>query len=242
MWRFALPLLLCTAAAFAAGDAAYEEPRDLSLNAEGVERLTVHVAAGSLRITGVAANDTIVAKALIRIPDADAEEARRIIEEDLTLELVRDGEAARLEAQFKKGLFARQSGSVALDVTVPQRLALDVDDGSGPIEIGGVHGDIGIDDGSGPITLRGSGGNVTIDDGSGALAAEDTGGNLAIDDGSGEITVRRVAGSVRIDDGSGDIIVSGVAGDLDIEEAGSGGVEVSDVGGEIRRGDSPGDR
>lgn len=242
MWRFALSLLLCGIAAAASGDAAYEEPRDLSLNAAGVARLVVNAGAGDLRVTGAAESDTIVVKALIRIPNADAEKARRIIEDDLTLELVRDGDTARLEAQFEAGLFSRESGSVDLDVTVPERLALEIDDGSGPIELDGVQGDIDIDDGSGSITVRRSGGNMTVDDGSGALTVEDAGGDLAIDDGSGEITVRRVAGSVRIDDGSGDIVVSGVAGDLDIEEAGSGGVEVSDVGGEIRRGDVPGDR
>lgn len=242
MWRLALSLMLCGFAAAAAADGAYEEPRDLSLNASGVERLVVNAGAGELRVTGAAESDTIVVKALIRIPNADAEKAHRIIEDDLTLELVRDGENARLEAQFKAGLFARQSGSVDLDVTVPERLALDIDDGSGAIEIEGVLGDIGIDDGSGSITLRSSGGNMTVDDGSGAVTVEDAGGDLVIDDGSGEIAVRRVAGSVRIDDGSGDIIVGGVAGDVDIEEAGSGTVEVGDVGGQIRRGDSPGDR
>lgn len=242
MWRAALLLLLCTGAAAAAGAPAYEEPRDLSLNASGVERLVVHAGAGELRVSGAAEGDTIVAKALIRIPDRDAEEAHRIIEKDLTLELVREGSTARLEARFgKAGLFARHSGSVALEVTVPERLALEIDDGSGAIEIVGVRGDIGIDDGSGSITVRRSGGNVTIDDGSGAVTAEDIGGDLAIDDGSGEIAVRQVAGSVRIDDGSGDIIVSGVGGDLDVEEAGSGALEVTDVAGEIRRG-SGGDR
>jgi hypothetical protein len=213
---------------------AYEEPRDLSLNAEGLHVLAIRSGAGSLRVTGIAGTGTIVAKAHIRVAEADPEAARQIIERDLELRLVREGQTAVLEARFDP---EDTEGAIELEVTLPQAMALDAEDGSGSIEIVNVRGDIDVDDGSGEIVLRDVGGKVTVDDGSGSLSVEEVGGDLEITDASGEVSVRSVQGSVRIEDGSGDLTVSDVAGDLDIPESGSGSVEVSGVAGRVRRDD-----
>lgn len=75
--RLAVILLLAPAlspaqpAVYPAQPTVYEEPRDLSLNARGVERLEIDADAGALRVTGIAESSTIVVEARIRIPDAD---------------------------------------------------------------------------------------------------------------------------------------------------------------------------
>lgn len=213
----------------AAGD--YEEMRDLSLNAAGIGVLEIEAGAGSLVVTGVAGS-SIVVEAVIRVPDEDADGAHEIIESDLVLGLERDADRAVLTAWFEdSGWLSGHGGSVQLEVTVPEALALDIEDGSGSIAIRNVTGDIQLEDGSGSIDLRRVGGRVTIDDGSGSISAEQVGGDIRITDGSGSLKVVGVEGSVTIDDGSGSITVSGVAKDLEILEAGSGSLSFTDVQG-----------
>lgn len=231
MRTFASFILL--AAGFSTAEAAdYEEVRDLSLNAEGITALQIEAGAGSLTVTGVEESSTIAVEAIIRVPDEDPEDAREIIESRLALSLERDGDRAVLESRFEDGSwFSGDSGSIQLEVRVPAALALDIEDGSGSIAVRNVTGDIDVADGSGSIDLVQVGGRVTIDDGSGSISAEQVGGDISITDGSGSLDVSRVEGSVVIEDGSGGITVSGVAGDVEILEAGSGSLSISEVQG-----------
>jgi hypothetical protein len=225
-------MLILLAAALPAAAADYEEVRDLSLNAEGIRALRIDAGAGSLSVTGVGGSSTVVVKAIVRVPDEDADEARKIIESGLVLSLERDGERAVLEARFEPGSwFSGSSGSIQLEVTVPETLALDIEDGSGSLSVLNVSGDLTLEDGSGSIDLRQVGGRVTIDDGSGSISAEQVGGDITITDGSGSLELTAVEGGVIIEDGSGSITVSGVAGDLEIRESGSGSLAISDVQG-----------
>ena len=57
-----------------------EEKRELSLDAEGVEALDIEAGAGSLDITGIAGTGRILVVATIEVPDADADEARQVME------------------------------------------------------------------------------------------------------------------------------------------------------------------
>lgn len=232
MMRTFATLILLTAGFATTAAADYEEVRDLSLNADGISALEIETGAGSLLVTGVAQSSTIVVEAIIRIPDEDAEGAREIIESNLVLSLERDEDRAVLEARFEDGSwFSGDSGSIQLEVTVPEEMALDIEDGSGPIAIRDVTADITVEDGSGSIDLRQVGGRVTIDDGSGSISAVQVGGDITVTDGSGSLEVAQVAGSVIIDDGSGSITVSGVAQDLEILESGSGSLSITGVQG-----------
>lgn len=92
---------------------------------------------------------------------------------------------------------------------MPSGLALDIEDGSGEIEISGV-------------------GATRIDDGSGSIDVRDVDGDLT--DGSGEIEVR----DVRIrEDGSGSIRAVEVSGDFIVDRDGSGGISVDRIGGRV---------
>jgi hypothetical protein len=230
MQKFAILLLIAVGQPSLAAD--YEEVRDLSLNAEDIGILEIETGAGSLLVTGVAESSTIVVEAIIRVPNQDAEGARKIIESDLDLTLERDNDRAVLRADFAGGgWLSGHDGSIQLEVTVPEAISLDINDGSGSITVQDVTGDIALDDGSGSIDLARVGGRLTIDDGSGSIAAQQVGGDVTITDGSGSLKVTRVEGSVTIDDGSGGVTVSGIAGDVDIREAGSGSLSITDVQG-----------
>jgi len=112
---------------------------------------------------------------------------------------------------------------------------LDVDDGSGGLVIENITGNIKIDDGSGNINIENATGNVFVDDGSGTIRMEGIGGEVIVDDSSGDIRIRNAMGDVVISDGSGDIRIDGVEKDVHIKRAGSGGVVITNVKGQIIR-------
>lgn len=213
----------------------FEETRELNLDAKGIEELSIEAGAGSMDVVGVAGLDTIEVIATIVVPDADAEEAARIIQKKMRLDLDKNGAVAKLDAWFDHGIFGFGSDAyIVLDVKVPTGMAVIIDDGSGSIDVIGTEGDLTIDDGSGSIEIE-SVANVNIDDGSGSVDIRDAAGNVSIVDGSGSITVRGVTGSVTIDDGSGGIRVTDVENDLIITDDGSGGLSFENVRGKVEQ-------
>jgi hypothetical protein len=210
----------------------YEEVRDLDVDAAGVSDFFIDAGAGSMTVKGDASADSIRVTATIQVETGDDEKAQKIIANDLTLTLDRNGDRVVLKSFFDNGGWGDTSGSVKLEVVMPAGIPLRVDDGSGSIIIEDIEADVEIDDGSGSLKVFNVGA-VEIDDGSGSITIERASGDVSIIDGSGSITVDEVGGSVRIDDGSGSINVSDVEKDLIIEEDGSGGLSVSNVRGNV---------
>lgn len=213
----------------------YEEVRELTLDTRGIDTLNIDNGSGSIDITGESGSGDIMVTATILVPGKNESKAQKKIENDLVLTLEQDSGRAVLKAYFEQGgLFNfGDSPSVQLEVRMPEGLHLEVDDGSGSIEVENVRGDIVLDDGSGSITMAEVGGNVEIEDGSGSISVRGVGGDISINDGSGSIKVRGVAGSVIVDDGSGSIDVSDVEEDLIIVEDGSGGLDFSNISGRV---------
>ena len=199
----------------------YSETRDFALDAEGIPMLRIDAGAGAIDVRGVDGLDRITVSATIFV-GGDEEKARSIIEKKMKLFLEPRGDHALLVADFKNGIFGGWSDArIDLEVSVPRGMALDIDDGSGSIDVVDIAADVRIDDGSGSIDLDNVA-NIVIDDGSGSIDVSNASGDVVITDGSGSIAVRTVGGSVRIDDGSGSINVSDVENDLVIVDDGSG--------------------
>jgi hypothetical protein len=216
----------------------HEEARDLSLDATGLDTLRVEAGAGSLEISGVPGTDRIVVVAIVTVPGADAAEAATLMEEEMVLSLERRGDRAELKGYFESdGNWFGDSPSIRLEVRIPARMSLDVEDRSGSIKIRDVTGDVVLDDGSGSISLAEIGGSIRLKDGSGSIDILGAGGDVDVVDGSGSIRLRRVTGSAKIEDGSGSIDVAEVSGDVSIPEAGSGSVDVREVQGRVIRED-----
>ncbi|MFQ5982517.1 MAG: hypothetical protein ACE5KS_03990 [Woeseiaceae bacterium] len=216
----------------------YEETRDLTLDAAGVNTVEITAGAGSLDVQGSPGAGEISVTARIRVPGEKEEKARKIIESDLVLTLERDGDKAVLKGYFdSKGFGWDDSPSVRLEVAVPQSIGLEIDDGSGSTVIRDVAGDIEVEDGSGSLQMTNVGGTVRIEDGSGSISVEGVGDDISINDGSGSITVSNVRGSVVVDDGSGSINVSDVEADLIIEDDGSGSLNFARIDGRVEKKD-----
>ena len=224
------------AASLAWGDwTDYEETRDLELNGDGISEIRIFSRAGSLEVTGASNADRISVVAIIQVPTSNEEKARKTIEKRLTLGLEKRGEVAELKGYFEDdGWSWNDSPAVRLEVSVPSRMSVIVDDSSGSIKIRDTRGDVRIDDSSGSIEMENVGGSVDIEDGSGSIRVEGVGGDISIEDGSGSITVAGVEGSVWLDDGSGSITVKDVGQDLVIENDGSGSLNYEDVQGTVR--------
>ncbi len=215
----------------------YEETRELTLDAGGIKTIEIEAGAGSLEVRGSADADAISVTALIQVPEKE-EKARKIIESDLVLTLERDGDLAVLNSYFESaGWHWGDSPSIRIEVEVPRRLGLEIEDGSGSIKIWDVSGDIEIEDGSGSLQMSNVGGDIRIEDGSGSVSVEGVGGDISIDDGSGSITIKDVRGSVIVDDGSGSINVTDVDADLIIKEDGSGSLSFARINGRIQKDD-----
>ncbi len=215
----------------------YEETRNLTLDAGGIDIVEIEAGAGSLEIHGSADAQTISVTALIQVPEKE-QKALKIIESDLVLTLERAGDSAVLNSYFESsGWSWGDSPSIRLEIEVPDRMGLEIEDGAGSIKIWDVSGDIEIEDGSGSLEMSNVGGDIDIEDGSGSLVVDGVGGNISIDDGSGSITVKNVGGSVVIDDGSGGINVTDVGADLIIEDDGSGSLNFARINGRIEKAD-----
>lgn len=216
----------------------YEESRNLTLDAGGIDIVEIEAGAGSLEVRGSADAQAISVIALIQVPGKNEEKARKVIESDLVLTLERNGDTAVLNGYFESsGWGWGDSPSIRLEVEVPDRVALDIEDGAGSIRIWDVSGNIEIEDGSGSLQMSNVGGDIRIEDGSGSISVEGVGGNISIDDGSGSITVKDVRGSVIVDDGSGGINVSDVDADLIIKDDGSGSLNFARIDGRVEKHD-----
>ena len=245
--------LLTPALPAAAGDDLYTEDRELSADATGVERLEIDVGAGFLDIRGDDEATTISVSGTLWVESSprDPDRAARILERFVDFRLETHGDTARLVSLTEDPGLGWSLPHIDLQVVVPTRLELDIEDqsgwlrvehiaanvtirdGSGSITLDDVDGHVAIDDDSGPIGVSRLGGRLGIDDGSGSINADEIAGDVAIEDGSGSIAVRDVEGNVTIRDGSGSILVVGVRQNLHVLESGSGSVSFIDVDGEI---------
>lgn len=232
----------------------YESPRNATVDARGARSVRIEASAGILRVEGHPNIPEVRVKGVAR-------SHRRNSLDDIRLVAERRGDVvfikAELPSDVRNGfrLFDGSWRNMALDlvIEVPTNLPLDVDDGSGEakflntgaleledgsgeIEIRGAHGDVRVSDGSGEIVIDGVEGSVTISDGSGEINARNITGNLVItEDGSGNIDVSGVGGLLRIeDDGSGNIDVDRVAGDFVVDNDGSGRIRYDGVRGSVR--------
>ena len=215
----------------------YSEVRELTLPAADLGLLDIEAGAGSLTVVGEPGRTDVFVEATISVSGSE-NSARRRVESDMELSLEQRGDRAQLVSRFESGLFGwRSQPRIDLEVLVPERLSLAIDDGSGSVVVSQVSGDVDIDDGSGSLSLHDSGGRITINDGSGSIEIDQAGGDVSIVDGSGSIDVHGVLGSVTLDDGSGSIDVSDVSQDVIVASDGSGGVRTARVAGNVIRDD-----
>ena len=224
-----------------------------------VEKLVIDCGAGYLKVSGDKNLNRIEVAAEIIVEKLDDDDAQELVNNHIQLSLKKRGKKVVLISHYKKSLrnIFRRNPQVQINLTVkiPENIDLEVEDGSGSIEVNGIDGYVMIEDGSGNLKLRqvigdveiedGSGsmtvtqidGNLDIDDGSGNVVVRDVEGSVYIEDGSGSMEIEHIGGSVVVDDGSGSITIDDVERNVTIEDAGSGGLTIKNVKGHVENKD-----
>lgn len=227
----------------------HEAQRSTTVEARDARRLLVEAGSGSLRIVGKPGVSHVTVRG--RACASSAELLERV-----TLRGRRDGGDVVIDANVNRdrnnnwSFRDHQYARLDVEMEVPARMAAEIHDGSGSIDLSNLgavvledgsgeivadnlNGDVDIEDGSGSIRLVDIAGRVKIEDGSGTIALRNVGGLIDIDDGSGEITIRSARNSVRISDASGSIDVTDVDGDFIVLDDGSGGIDYDNVKGRV---------
>jgi DUF4097 and DUF4098 domain-containing protein YvlB len=253
-------IILIIAWFFAMDASSYQAEKEFNLNlqAEGIKMFEIDCGSGYLRVKGVEGLKQIEVDATLITKGIDEEDVEEFKNKHVKLKLEQDGKKARLISEIKSGfsvssLFKRKEACINLDVRIPKNLDLEIDDGSGSIEVSNVNGNVEVDDGSGSIEivnikgwvniddgsgstiLENIGGKVKVNDGSGTIKITDVGGDVDVDDSSGTLSIYNIKGSVVVDDGSGGIVIDGVDKDVYIKGAGSGSLSIRNVKGKVRK-------
>lgn len=228
MFRTSLTLLVVSllAVASAAGTCTASAPRSAEIDAAGIQTVRIVSGPGAVNVRGSDRADLVTVQ-------GEACASTRGALDDIRLDLQRRGETLIVTAVVPRTV---QGARLDVDVRLPGRVAVEIEDGSGDLAIADVAA-LTLRDGSGHVTTQRIRGNLRVEeDGSGDLTATEVGGDVTVvEDGSGQILLRSIGGDVLIQkDGSGDITVETVGGDFTVHDAGSGAVRESGVAGTVR--------
>ena len=116
------------------------------------------------------------------------------------------------------------SAWVEWEITAPVGTRLDLNVGSGSIDVRGLDGGVVVDTGSGSLTLVDLEGALDAHSGSGSIDIDGVTGNVRAHTGSGGIDARNVTGEIDAHTGSGRIEVRGGSGQARLD-TGSGSIE-----------------
>lgn len=228
--------LVAAPAVLLADECRYEAERSTVVDAADAASIVIVARAGSLTVRGKDGLSEVRVNARACASDED-------MLDDLRLAAERRGDNVRVEALVpERGWFDWGDGYARLDMVldVPARIAADIDDSSGGIEIRGL-GPVTLHDSSGSIVVEDTLGPLAIDDSSGSITVENVSGRVDINDSSGSIEVRDVEGSVELSDSSGPILVTRASGNVTVHRDSSGSISVRDIGGDfVVRRDSSG--
>lgn len=206
--------------------------RKLSLQTNKAKEIFIDVGAGNLKVTsGNTDQVTVNAKVYSKKYDS-IDELTQVFEDKMEFSLESKGSTIILKAMNRKSFFGNNNTNIAidLDMVIPKRMNVEIDDGSGDMWLTDIDGTLKIDDGSGSTVIDNVNGKVFIDDGSGNLTISNVLSSVTIDDGSGKIKMNNIQGNVTIDDGSGAINITQVAGDIKVDDS-SGSINVTEMAG-----------
>jgi hypothetical protein len=98
-------------------------------------------------------------------------------------------------------------GQVDLDVTVPTNASVQIDSGSGSIEVDGTSGSVTAHSLNGDVTINSVQGAVQASSRNGDVTLSNVTGQMTLQDANGDITASNVNGAMNASNGGGDINV-----------------------------------
>lgn len=227
-------LLACTLALPAVAHAddsscRHSEPRQLTLDIQGVSRVMFDVGPHKLRLdASPGAPATLQGRAC-------ASSANWL--DDLKIEQRREGDRLHVrlfrDRQVRGIFLGRHYARLDLSGSVPDNVLVQLAVGSGDAWLSGASS-MSADVGSGDVEARAIAGLVTAKVGSGDIELSDIGALNVLSVGSGDVKAERVRGDVEVGSlGSGDLEIRGVGGNASVGSIGSGDATLSGVRGDV---------
>jgi len=253
MNRFLCLAVLCVAATSAGQVSAadwckFKAERSATTELAGAKRIVIAAGAGDLKIAGASG------QAGVRASGRACASSEELLKE-IQLESRREGDTLYLKTLLPDVdggniFFFNRYATLDLTVSLPETVAIEVEDssgdtqikhvqsanvadGSGDLEIADVAADLEVSDSSGDLDIRKVGGNLSVKDSSGDIEIADVQGNVFIPvDSSGDIRIANISGGVHIvSDSSGGIVIEHVKQSVAIDSDSSGDIRVDDIGG-----------
>lgn len=211
---------------------AVQETKHIDVPIQGIDMLVVSCGAGLLDLRGVVGLDKINITAEIEIENLKKEDLESFIENNVRFNLEKQNNRAILTSEILSGSINAVNARINLKIEIPMGLDVKITDGSGPIRVQNLLGNLIIDDDTGKIQVENVVGEVTVYDGSGKIHLEDIRGKVMVRDGSGPIEMDFIIGDVYVTDGSGDLTILHIEGNVTVSDN-SGDMDISDVSGTV---------
>lgn len=211
------------------GACRHSDPRQLTLDMDGVSRVMFDIGPHKLRLDASPGADGALSGRACASSDGWLE--------SLKVEQRRDGD--RLHVRLyrdrpMRGLFlGRTYARLELSGRVPDNVLVQLQVGSGDARIAGASA-LSADVGSGDVEARTIAGLVTATVGSGDIELDDIGSLNVLSIGSGDVEAGRVRGDLEVGSiGSGDLEVRGIGGNASVGSIGSGEANLHEVRGNV---------
>lgn len=223
--------LLAISCAATATECRYSAPRNAEIDAAGLKTLAVVIGPDELNIHSDPAATRIVVQGT-----ACASSPERL--KDLAIATARHGDAASVVAHDGDHgvhivFFSASYAYLKLDVSVPQSLAVKLQEGSGDAQASKLAA-LDAVVGSGDLKVHGIAGQLALQVGSGDVEARDVGSLNVSAVASGDASVAGVHGDVQVGSvGSGDFAASDVKGNATLGGLSSGDAKLTSVGGNV---------
>lgn len=211
----------------------YSAPRNVDLDATTLKSLLLNLGAADAHIQGVPGLSQIKVRGT-----ACASNPEWL--DDLRIDTSRSGAQATVSARRRNHessfslLGVSRYAYLKLSVSVPQQLAVAINNGSGDV-VAETLQSLDFHSGSGDLKADRIDGALALDLGSADVEARDVGNVELRSTGSGDVNVSNVRGDVRAgQSGSGDLRFSDVRGSVSLGSIGSGDLRLENIGGNVQ--------
>ena len=152
----------------------------------------------------------------------------KVVYDDDKYELKMKKEGSTLSLKEKSVRDFKRGGEISWTLAVPSGVSVDINSGTGAIEIKDVNVDGKLNSGTGKIAVENIEGALDMNSGTGAVYAKNCEGAIKMNSGTGSVRASNVSGAINANSGTGS--VSGSNLDVDgssVFNSGTGSVNVS---------------
>lgn len=210
----------------------YEQEKTYTLDANGLDTLSINHDVGDVTITGVEGLEEIVVHATFSAVGEEIDRARQFSEENMGIELTSENSTGLLTTSVKQGT-KQEQGYLHLAIEAPSRLKMNFRHSEGQLQISSMNAGVQLQHGVGHLTLEDIRGDVQLTDGAGNVTLTNVIGDTTIHSNAGRTSVTQSVGAVSITAGSGDVEVADYQGDVTIR-SGTGNLNIQSILGDVK--------